>query len=96
MAKKKAARPEKMIYYFGKTRTEGKVSQKQLLGGKGANLAEMTSIGLPVPPGFTITTAVCAAYYSEGRKLPAGLMDQVKKNVRVLEIPPPYSLFSGP
>ena len=62
-----------MIYYFGQTKTEGKGKQKQLLGGKGANLAEMTSIGLPVPPGFTITTEVCDLYYKSGRKLPAGL-----------------------
>jgi hypothetical protein len=51
--------PPKMIYYFGRTKTEGSGKQKMLLGGKGANLAEMTSIGLPVPPGFTITTEVC-------------------------------------
>ncbi len=50
---------ERMIYYFGATRTDGRGDQKPLLGGKGANLAEMTSIGLPVPPGFTITTACC-------------------------------------
>ncbi|MDZ4658888.1 MAG: pyruvate, phosphate dikinase [Bythopirellula sp.] len=75
----------KMIYYFGKTKTEGKVTQKTLLGGKGANLAEMTSIGLPVPPGFTITTEVCDLYYKSGRKLPDGLMDEVKKNVAILE-----------
>ncbi len=75
----------KMIYYFGKTKTEGKGNQKTLLGGKGANLAEMTSIGLPVPPGFTITTEVCDLYYKSGRKLPAGLMDEVKKNVTLLE-----------
>ena len=75
----------KMIYYFGKTKTEGKGNQKTLLGGKGANLAEMTSIGLPVPPGFTITTEVCDLYYKSGRKLPAGLMDEVKKNVTMLE-----------
>ena len=62
----------KMIYYFGRTKTEGTGKQKQLLGGKGANLAEMTSIGLPVPPGFTITTEVCDLYYKSGRKLPAG------------------------
>src|SRR4029077_13420294 len=75
----------KMIYYFGRTKTEGKGEQKELLGGKGANLAEMTSIGLPVPPGFTITTEVCDLYYKSGRKLPAGLMDQVAKNVATLE-----------
>ena len=70
-----------MTYYFGHTKTEGKGNQKQLLGGKGANLADMTSIGLPVPPGFTITTEVCDLYYKSGRKLPAGLMDEVAKNV---------------
>ncbi len=60
-------------------------ARKQLLGGKGANLAEMTGIGLPVPPGFTITTEVCDLYYKAGKKLPAGLMDEVHKNVATLE-----------
>ena len=82
---KKAASAGKMIYYFGKTKTEGKSSDKPLLGGKGANLAEMTSIGLPVPPGFTITTEVCDLYYKNGKKLPPGLMDEVRKNVAMLE-----------
>ncbi len=77
--------PPKMIYYFGRTKTEGNGKQKQLLGGKGANLAEMTSIGLPVPPGFTITTEVCDLYYKSGRKLPAGLMEEVARNVALLE-----------
>jgi pyruvate,orthophosphate dikinase len=77
--------PTKMTYYFGRTKTEGNGKQKQLLGGKGANLAEMTSIGLPVPPGFTITTEVCDLYYKSGRKLPAGLMDDVARNVAMLE-----------
>lgn len=80
-----ADKSAKMTYYFGKTRCDGKGDQKQLLGGKGANLADMTSIGLPVPPGFTITTAVCDAYYKSGKKLPAGLMDDVKKSVATLE-----------
>jgi pyruvate,orthophosphate dikinase len=75
----------KWIYYFGKTRTDGSGSMKSLLGGKGANLAEMTSIGLPVPPGFTLTTEVCDQYYKSGRKLPPGLMDQVGKAVATLE-----------
>jgi pyruvate, orthophosphate dikinase len=75
----------KMVYYFGKTKTEGNATQKQLLGGKGANLADMTSIGLPVPPGFTITTECCDGYYKSGKKLPAGLMDEVRKNVAILE-----------
>ncbi|MBX3433578.1 MAG: pyruvate, phosphate dikinase [Pirellulales bacterium] len=86
MAKKAAAAGSgKMIYYFGKTKTEGKSDQRQLLGGKGANLADMTSIGLPVPPGFTITTECCSSYYTNDRKLPPGLMDEVRKNVGTLE-----------
>ncbi|HBS28652.1 MAG TPA: pyruvate, phosphate dikinase [Phycisphaerales bacterium] len=75
----------KMVYYFGATKTEGRAELKALLGGKGANLADMTSIGLPVPPGFTITTDTCGAYYDSGRKFPKGLMDEVVKNVRTLE-----------
>ncbi len=76
---------QKMVYYFGKKKTEGKGKSKILLGGKGTNLAEMTSIGLPVPPGFTITTEVCDAYSKSGGKLPAGAMDQVNKAVVLLE-----------
>ncbi len=78
-------KPGKMVYYFGATRTEGNGTMKPLLGGKGANLAEMTSIGLPVPPGFTITTDACAAYYKNGQQLPYGLMNEVNKNIAVLE-----------
>jgi pyruvate,orthophosphate dikinase len=87
MAKKRSGSSAKikMTYYFGKTRTDGDGSQKQLLGGKGANLAEMTGIGLPVPPGFTITTEVCDAYYKAGKKLPSALMDAVQKEVKTLE-----------
>ena len=85
MAKKKKAGTGKQIFYFGKTKTEGKGKSKELLGGKGTNLAEMTSIGLPVPPGFTITTEVCGDYYASGRKFPSGLMEQVSKNVKTLE-----------
>jgi pyruvate,orthophosphate dikinase len=76
---------QKMVYYFGKKKTEGKGKSKILLGGKGTNLAEMTSIGLPVPPGFTITTEVCDSFYKSGEKLPTGLMDQVNKAVSLLE-----------
>ncbi|MCY2976553.1 MAG: pyruvate, phosphate dikinase [Planctomycetota bacterium] len=75
----------KMTYYFGKTKTEGKGLSKEILGGKGANLADMTSIGLPVPPGFTITTEMCAAYNKGGQKMPAGLMDDVRKQVATME-----------
>jgi pyruvate, orthophosphate dikinase len=76
---------QKMVYYFGKLRTDGNSKMKELIGGKGANLAEMTSIGLPVPPGFTVTTEVCDQYYKQGRKLPKGLMDQAHKAIAMLE-----------
>ena len=79
------AKAKKNVYYFGQTRTDGNAKDKELLGGKGANLAEMTGIGLPVPPGFTITTEVCDQYYKSGRKLPKGLMEEVHKTVKVLE-----------
>ena len=81
---RKRAIAGKMVYAFGK-KTEGDGGMKQLLGGKGANLAEMTSISLPVPPGFTITTDTCAAYYKNGKKLPKGLMDEVKEHMALLE-----------
>ena len=80
-----AKKPAKRTYYFGKTRTDGKNVGKELLGGKGANLAVMTSIGLPVPPGFTITAAVCQEYYANGEKLPTALLDDIHKTVAVLE-----------
>ena len=75
----------KMTYYFGQTRTEGRNVGKELLGGKGVNLAEMTAIGLPVPPGFTITTKVCDAYYQNNEKLPASLSADVRRNIATLE-----------
>ncbi|MBE7213436.1 MAG: pyruvate, phosphate dikinase, partial [Gluconacetobacter diazotrophicus] len=67
----------KWVYNFGADRNEGGGAMKELLGGKGANLAEMSSIGLPVPPGFTITTAVCTAYYRDDKHCPAALPAQV-------------------
>jgi len=87
MAKKNASKTtaHRMIYYFGHGVSEGKGVGKEILGGKGANLAEMTAIGLPVPPGFTITTEVCDAYYRQGGKLPDGLMDQVRHYIARLE-----------
>jgi pyruvate,orthophosphate dikinase len=74
-----------MAYYFGKSRNDGVGLGKELLGGKGANLAQMTHLGLPVPPGFTITTEVCDRYYKSGRKLPSGLMAEVRRNIETLE-----------
>jgi pyruvate,orthophosphate dikinase len=75
----------KQIYRFGKGAAEGDASQRELLGGKGANLAEMSAIGLPVPPGFTITTRVCAAYHDAGHHLPADLMKSVHESVAAIE-----------
>ena len=75
----------KMIYRFGRSGTEGDSSQRDLLGGKGANLAEMISIGLPVPPGFTITTEVCATYDRAGDELPQGLMAEVRSSIAAVE-----------
>ncbi len=68
---------EKWVFSFGAGASEGDVSMKNLLGGKGANLAEMASLGLPVPPGFTITTDVCTAFYDNNRNFPDGLNEQV-------------------
>lgn len=71
----------KPIYFFDET--DG--VNKMLLGGKGAGLAEMTRLGLPVPPGFIITTEICEKFYEAGRRLPDGLMDEVRKSIRRLE-----------
>jgi len=75
----------KMVYFFGAGKAEGKAKMKELLGGKGANLAEMTSLGIPVPPGMTITTETCAAYDKAGGKWPRGLKKEVEANLAKLE-----------
>lgn len=75
----------KYVYFFGKKETEGNAGMKDLLGGKGANLAEMTSIGLPVPPGFTISTEACAYFSENDGKYPASMKEQVLENLRKLE-----------
>jgi pyruvate,orthophosphate dikinase len=74
-----------MVYFFSKGETEGKASMKMLLGGKGANLAEMASLGLPVPPGFTITTEVCAYFSKTQGKYPDGLKETVNEHMKRLE-----------
>ncbi len=79
------ARRSKAVYFFGAGEAEGRAHQKELLGGKGANLAEMTRIGLPVPAGFTISTEVCAAYYKNNRRYPAGLQGEVDRALRRVE-----------
>ena len=64
---------DKWVYTFGGGRAEGSAGDRNLLGGKGANLAEMCNLGLPVPPGLTIVTAACNHYYDNGRRLPEDL-----------------------
>ena len=81
MAAKKA---NKYVYHFGK-KTDGNGKMKELLGGKGANLAEMTRIGLPVPPGFTISTDVCTHYYDNKRTYPKVLQSQMEEGVKLME-----------
>ncbi len=73
------------VYRFGGGAAEGSARDKNLLGGKGANLAEMASIGLPVPPGFTISTAMCALYYAEGESFPAHVQEQVANGIAHIE-----------
>jgi pyruvate,orthophosphate dikinase len=73
------------VYFFGGGKAEGNMAMKNLLGGKGANLAEMTNLGVPVPPGFTITTEVCTEFYAVGRKLPKGLDADIRASVAKME-----------
>ena len=76
---------KKSVYFFSSGKAEGDASMKDLLGGKGANLAEMTNLGIPVPPGFTISTDVCEEFYKNGRKYPAGLEKEVLSVLQKLE-----------
>ncbi|MFN3827976.1 MAG: pyruvate, phosphate dikinase [Micavibrio sp.] len=73
------------VYVFGANKTEGNAKMKELLGGKGANLAEMSSLGLPVPPGFTVTTEVCTYYYQHDHQYPLSLTTQVEQALKGLE-----------
>jgi pyruvate,orthophosphate dikinase len=75
----------KWVYRFGDGAAEGRADMKNLLGGKGAGLAEMSNLGLPVPPGFTITTEVCTFFYAQGKSYPAELKDQVADGLAALE-----------
>ena len=79
------AKAQRWVYLFAGGKAEGNAKMRALLGGKGAGLAEMTNAGLPVPPGFTITTAACNAYFKGGRKLPPGLWDQVERGLATVE-----------
>jgi len=73
------------VYFFGAGKAEGDKDKKDLLGGKGAGLAEMTNLGIPVPPGFTISTEACNAYFKAGKKYPDGMWDEVLKNLKAVE-----------
>src|SRR6476619_4208868 len=76
----------KWVYRFGGGKADGRAEMKNLLGGKGANLAEMSNLGLPVPPGFTITTEVCTHYYANGETYPAGLEADVRSALGAIEM----------
>src|SRR5438034_3130046 len=79
------AKKKKWVYLFAGGKAEGNAGMRALLGGKGAGLAEMTNARLPVPPGFTITTEACNAYFASGKKLPPGLWDQVERSLATVE-----------
>ncbi|MCF7927721.1 MAG: pyruvate, phosphate dikinase [Spirochaetales bacterium] len=76
---------QKFVYFFGRGKADGKSAMKDLLGGKGANLAEMTNIGIPVPPGFTISTEVCEWFYDHDKTYPTGLEEEVENNLKKVE-----------
>ena len=82
---KKSGKPTKYVYFFGGGKADGDRTMKDTLGGKGANLAEMTNAGLPVPPGFTISTDACRLYYELGRKVPPAIDDEMIANVKKIE-----------
>src|ERR687883_689854 len=73
------------VYFFGNGKADGSRNMKDLLGGKGSGLAEMTNAALPVPPGFTISTEVCNIFYKESRKIPAAIDREIDENVKKLE-----------
>src|SRR5260370_19282044 len=85
-ASKKSKTP-RYVYYFGDGHADGTGKMKPLLGGKGANLAEMTRIGLPVPPGFTITTDVCSYFYAHNRRYPTHLKAEEEAALANIEQP---------
>src|SRR6201996_5052971 len=84
-SKAKISKKPRYVYYFGDGKADGDGKMKPLLGGKGANLAEMTRIGLPVPPGFTISTEVCTYFYANKRTYPPAMQMQVEDGIRRAE-----------
>src|SRR6476660_3342606 len=85
--KSQASSPKskKHVYFFGSGKADGNRNMKDLLGGKGSGLAEMTNAKLPVPPGFTITTEVCTIYYEQKAKIPPAIDRQIDENLKKLE-----------
>ncbi len=79
------ASPKKYVYFFGGGKADGNRDMKDLLGGKGSGLAEMTNAGLPVPPGFTISTEVCSIYYADKNRIPAGIEAEIATHIKKLE-----------
>src|SRR5205823_13343189 len=75
----------KFVYFFGNGKADGNRHMKDLLGGKGSGLAEMTNAGLPVPPGFTISTEVCNIYYEAKGKIPAAIRSEIGEHLKKLE-----------
>src|SRR4051812_30846776 len=85
--KNSSSRPKspKYVYFFGAGKADGNRNMKDLLGGKGSGLAEMTNAGLPVPPGFTISTEVCNIYYEQNRKIPPAIDADITAHLKRLE-----------
>src|SRR5437773_9067899 len=84
-ATKSAGKSRRYVYFFGSGKADGNRNMKDLLGGKGSGLAEMTNAGLPVPPGFTISTDVCNIYYKEKAKIPPAIDREIEQNLKKLE-----------
>src|SRR5262245_45665859 len=84
-ASAKSAKSGKFVYFFGNGKAEGHGTMKDVLGGKGAGLAEMTNAGVPVPPGFTITTETCRIYYESGKKVPESIDKEMQQHLSRLE-----------
>src|SRR5580765_6118198 len=83
--KAESPKPKKIVYFFGNGKADGDRTMKDTLGGKGSGLAEMTNAGLPVPPGFTISTDVCTVYYKEKARIPPAIDRQIDEHVKKLE-----------
>ena len=76
---------DKLIFRFNSQGKQGSFNSKNILGGKGANLAQMAKLGLPVPPGFTITTKVCEYFYKSHKKIPKKVIKQTKQEIKIIE-----------